>query len=358
MRDARVVDAPGEPRTRAAAAENAVLRRYVRRLWPQPSVALADQAWPSGVLGRALGPWHYWWHAELLDCLVDAQLRDPQAERSRLAAAVIRGIRIRNRGWTRTFYDDMAWLALALLRSQAVFGFAYGGAVARLAGELRSAWSEALGGGIPWRPGDVFKNAPANGPAALVFARLGELDRAARHLDWIETTLRDPDSGLIFDGIRPGLVHREFYGYNHGTVLGAELELMRRTAHPPDRIHRLVAATADRLATRHVLPGDGFGDNGLFAGIHARYLALVATELPGGDPESVGTREIAAQLVRASAEAAWANRVHPHDLAFFGADWSRPAAPGTRDSDLSVQVGAWMLLEAAASLSAGAHRVP
>ena len=51
---------------------------------------------------------------------------------------------------------------------------------------MLAAWSDAEGGGIPWRRGDVFKNTPANGPAAILLARTGHLDRAAATADWID----------------------------------------------------------------------------------------------------------------------------------------------------------------------------
>ena len=49
-------------------------------------------------------------------------------------------------------------------------------------------------------------------------------------------------------------------------------------------MRRLVAAVDAHMAPGGVLVGAGGGDGGLFAGITARYLALVATELPGTRP--------------------------------------------------------------------------
>jgi predicted alpha-1,6-mannanase (GH76 family) len=104
------------------------------------------------------------------------------------------------------------------------------------------------------------------------------------------------------------------------------------------------------MAVEGVLPGCGTGDGGLFAGITARYLALVATDLPGDALEQRHARAVAGELVAASAHAAWANRSSPATgLPRFGADWSTPAddPPG----DLSVQLSAWMLLEVHGSLT-------
>jgi predicted alpha-1,6-mannanase (GH76 family) len=141
-------------------------------------------------------------------------------------------------------------------------------------------------------------------------------------------------------------------------VLGLETELAVRTGAPRHaaRVCRLVPAVAERMATGGVLHGCGTGDGGLFAGITARYLALVATELPGTAPGRRHARALAAELVRASADAAWAHRSSgAADLPRFGADWSVPAGEPPADDppgDLSVQSSAWMLLEARYALAA------
>ena len=108
-----------------------------------------------------------------------------------------------------------------------------------------------------------------------------------------------------------------------------------------------------------MIRGQGGGDGGLFGGILARYLALAATALPGLDPDLAEPAALAAQLVFASAEAAWRNRAIAPGGPLFGPDWTKPAVlPRHRakaeghlpERDLSVQLGAWMLLEAAARL--------
>lgn len=139
-------------------------------------------------------------------------------------------------------------------------------------------------------------------------------------------------------------------------MLGAETELARRTGAPRHaaRVGRLVTAVAARLAPDGVLVGCGLGDGGLFAGITARYLALVATCLPTGTLDLRRARTVAADLVRESAGAAWAHREQIDGLPRFGADWSVPARPAP--ADLSVQLSAWMLLEAAATLEPGPER--
>ena len=350
---------------RCAAAERAVRTRSVRRLWALPGTALGVNSWPPTVAHRLFLGWNYWWQAHLLDCLVDAQQRDPRPERTDLIDRVIRGIRLANGWrWTNSYFDDMAWLALALGRVDATTGGDHTGAIRRLTGELLAAWSPAAGGGIPWRRGDAFKNTPANGPAAIVLARTGHLDRAAATADWIDSRLRDPATGLIWDGLRPApdggtQFDTAIWDYCQGVVLGAELELLQRIpdAHRQSlgRIQRLLGAIGAHLSLDGVLTGHAGGDSGLFPGILARYLALIAVRLPDTDPVATAIRQDAGALILRSAEAAWTNASHTAGLPTFGPAWSQPARaprPGTAERDLSVQLSGWMLMEAAFAVDA------
>jgi len=337
----------------AAEAEHAVLSRHLRTVWSVPGTALAVVSWPAGVGDRLFVRWNYWWQAQLLDCLVDAQLRAPNQRRWQQTKAVIRGHRLRNLGvWTNRYHDDMAWLGLALLRASAI-GVPRPEAVHVLVAALRSARRAAPAVALPWRRGDTYRNVPANAPAGLLFARLGDLSTARAIADWIDSELVDADSGLVLDGVRDGQPpNRALYTYCQGGVLGLETELAVRTGHPRHaaRVCRLVTAVDERMATEGVLHGCGTGDGGLFAGIAARYLARVAADLPGTASAQRHAREAAGELVRASAHAAWAHRSSGGpDEPRFGPDWSAPSAD--LSNDLSVQLSAWMLLEAHAHLA-------
>ncbi|SNS68658.1 glycoside hydrolase family 76 protein [Rhodococcoides kyotonense] len=373
---------------RADAAEGAVVARHVRRLWGLPGTALAVVAWPPVRRERLYFRWHYWWQAHLLDCAVDAADREPTAKRRRRLAKIARAHRVRNiSGWTNNYYDDMAWLGLALERAQRMHAVDNRGGIQALEMELFDAWMPDSGGGIPWRKGDSFFNTPANGPASILLARSGRLWRAQAMADWIDATLRDPDTGLIFDGIRAsgargttqmggGDVDRAVYSYCQGVVLGIETELAVRLGAPRhrERVHALVAAVDTHLCRDGVVVGSGGGDGGLFDGILARYLALVATMLPGDTDEDDGARALAANIVLRSAEAAWENRLEVEDHPLFGASWETQArlpGPGhtvatftggtvrssvVPERDLSVQLSGWMLMEAAYTVSSAGYR--
>ena len=346
---------------RAGSAEAAVAKRHLRRLWQLPATKLGVVGWPPTRKDATFGTWHYWWQAHLLDTLVDAQVRDPQPERVESIRRQIRGHLARNNGrWTNSYYDDMAWLALALERADRLVGVPSPRALATLADQLINSWVPEDGGGIPWRKQDQFFNAPANGPAGIFLARYdGRLRRAEQMADWIDETLIDPETHLVFDGIKAGSLVRAQYTYCQGVVVGLETELTIRTGDERHaaRVRRLVAAIDEQMAPQGVLKGGGGGDGGLFAGITARYLALAATSLPGDSDADAAARDTAAAIVLASARAAWDNRQDVEGLPLFGAFWNRVAelpvagAPASPEHDLSVQVSGWMLMEAANSVS-------
>jgi predicted alpha-1,6-mannanase (GH76 family) len=354
---------------RAASAEAAIAKRHLKRLWGLPGTELGVVAWPPTRRYRLFGVWHYWWQAHLLDNLVDAQVRDPQPARQKMIARQIRGHRLRNNlSWVNDYYDDMAWLALALERAARLADVERPKALAKLSEQFLNAWVPEDGGGIPWRKQDQFFNAPANGPAAIFLARYDDrLRRAQQMSDWLDETLIDPETHLVFDGIKAGSMVRAQYTYCQGVVLGLETELAARTEDPEhaERVHRLVAAVAEHMTTDGVIKGAGGGDGGLFNGILARYLALVVTTLPRNNPEDEKAVETATTLVVKSAEAAWDNRQTVDNLPLFGAFWDRtaelPTAAGKEaefvegavnasevpERDLSVQLSGWMLMEAA-----------
>lgn len=326
---------------RAASAETAVTQRHLRRLWALPGTQLAVVAWPSTRRDRLFGSWHYWWQAHLLDCLVDAQLRDPQPQRRARINRQVRSHRVRNNfSWLNSYYDDMAWLALALERADRVAGVRRRRALPKLTNQFVEAWVPEDGGGIPWRKQDQFFNAPANGPAGLFLARYPDqygkrLKRAEQMADWIDRTLIDPETHLVFDGIKAGSLVRAQYTYCQGVVLGLETELAVRTgpaarARHCARVHRLVAAVNNDAAAR----------------------------------------DTARAIVLASAQSAWDYRQTVDGLPVFGAFWDReaelPTAGGEQarsvrgavhssaiaERDLSVQLSGWMLMEAAHSAAA------
>ncbi|SPM38525.1 Predicted alpha-1,6-mannanase, GH76 family [Mycobacterium numidiamassiliense] len=356
-------------RERADLAERAVMERHVHTLWWQSGMQLGTLHWPSSLFDHLLlGRWCYWWQAHLLDCAVDAAYRARTPERIDRIGAIARGIHTRNlSGWTNGYCDDMSWLVLALERADRLLGVRFDDAVPKLRTALLDGWNPAVGA-VPWKIGKDYYSTSAIGPAGIAMARLGKLSRAERLADFLNTRLRDTESGLIFDGVHEpsGRVDHSLLTYCQGVAIGLEAELALRTndSSHRDRAAALVAGTADRLADAGVIAGGAGNDSGLFMGILARYLAQTALAL--GDTT-------AARLVHASARAAWDNRAEVDGLPLFGADWTRPvtapagletfpqlagsslASPPNQSRDLSIQLSGWMLLEADHQLTSAGH---
>lgn len=350
--------------------------------------------------------WHYWWQAHLLDCLVDAADREAAGGGTSGATEVsgvrvpswhalaqrhLRGIRLRNFGrFPNMFFDDMAWLALASRRAEALAqkltgqGLPPAGtAVRELGHRLVAGDTDDLGGGMFWNTRRGYKNTATTGPAALFFARAGDRQRAQSLIDWLYETLFDPELGLFLDGINvPGKgeepsVTRDVWAYNQGTVLGALLELgdhrptnLGHAAALVDAVDKeltvVVPGAAGTAGTEtRVLKAHGGGDGGLFMGILARYLALAATD----SRLTESTRATASRLVTDTAGALWRGRDERQGESRgggLGPDHSKqprvvfPADPGElasasypdRDGqrapvELCTQVQAWTVFEAA-----------
>ena len=114
----------------------------------------------------------------------------------------------------------------------------------------------------------------------------------------------------------------------------------------------------------------GSRDGSPWAGVTARYLALVATTLPGDSADDALARDTARRIVLASAKSAWDYRQTVDGLPLFGPFWDRDAQLPTlaageaqfvdgavnssevAERDLSVQLSGWMLMEAACNVTA------
>jgi predicted alpha-1,6-mannanase (GH76 family) len=431
---------------RADEAARSVTRMFGQRLFFLPGTHIGAIVRPSSRLKNLVRPWHYWWQAHYVDCLVDAGRRElaraadadraadpesaaapesaapgnPAASRARsralnrgvrfdggnrpgagqLATRLVTGIRLRNfLTFVNNFYDDMAWLALATLRLEKLAEESREPARRRnarirksLTLQFDSASTDDLGGGTFWSKERDFKNTPATAPVALYYARTGNSAKAQALLDWLHNRLFDPALGMYQDGLRIGssgevVLEAAIYTYNQGPALGALLELggqanLDRAAGLVDAVARNLAIPATPASGRAaatpesatpasgraaaVLRCDGTGDGGLFTGILARYLALAATD--GRLPER--TRAAAGTLVTDTARAFWDSRreVAPDEpLARNGAGLvfsALPEEPASRTYpagaavELSTQLQAWMILEAAASVSAAVRQRP
>lgn len=395
--------APGsatEWAARADVAARSVTHLFGQRLFFLPGTHIAATTRPSGRIGNLRRPWHYWWQAHYLDCLVDAGRRelgkagsppakfdgDTRPSAGELASRLVTGIRLRNfLTYVNHYYDDMAWLALSTLRLERLAEESRRPSPRRqerirksLTLQFDSASTDDLGGGTFWSTKRDFKNTPATAPVALYYARTGNAAKAQALLDWLDARLFDPARGLYLDGIRvrstgETVLEDAIYTYNQGPVLGSLLELggtanLERAATVVRAVatHLISPGAANRTEPTNtmVLRCDGTGDGGLFTGILTRYLALAANDQRL--PQDI--RTTAAGLITGTADALWAGRrliaagepLARHGQAgrpVFSSDPRQPAAdayPPGAAVELSTQLQAWMVLEAAASLEPAA----
>ncbi len=303
---------------------------------------------------------HYWWYAHALDSLVDVYERTKDGAVLEMIEQEYKGILFRNGGSIiNALYDDMEWMALALLRVyEQTRDDVYLKAVFELWEDIQTGWNDHQGGGIAWQKSQLdYKNTPANGPAAILGARLfrlfgkqSDLDFARNIFDWLRSTLVHPETGFVMDGINrlgDGRIDSDWkFTYCQGVYIGAAVELYRVTGESSYLDHAQLTAThtmnifVDAETGAMYGEGDDQGDAGLFKGILVRYLA----QLIAVDPER--SQQITAFL-RHNAEQLWhrgSSEVH----GLFHYHWGK--RPQDESLDLSVQLSAHFLMEVMAIL--------
>ncbi|NLP35853.1 MAG: hypothetical protein GX359_11815 [Clostridiales bacterium] len=234
--------------------------------------------------------WVYWWHAHALDCLLDgySRTKDPKYL-ERFQKEYEGTYKYNGDTFIHNWYDDMEWMALALLRAwDETKEVRYKEQVFLLWEDIKTAWNDHQGGGLAWKKDQLdYKNTPANAPAAILAFRLyqrfhrdEDYQWGKKILDWNITYLMDPETSFIWDGInRQGDNKIDYdwkYTYNEGVVIGALVELYKidKKEEYIDLAIRIARITKKLIADPHdgILPYEGIDDCGLFKGIFVRYL--------------------------------------------------------------------------------------
>ncbi|NQX26059.1 glycosyl hydrolase [Microbacteriaceae bacterium VKM Ac-2854] len=312
----------------------------------------AHNSWPHAI--RADLEFDYWWLAHLIDARVDGFERSGDGRYLLEAERIYRALRLRNGGRLfNRYFDDMMWLGCALARLGPHTHERYLDDAERLwRHALARGWNDSHGPSLAWRSTQLdYKNAPANGPFAILGARLerirpaGRAEKARAAFDWMHTRLRDDASGFVADGIgREGGSVRDdrAFSYNHGVYIGAAVALHRLDPDPGLLADATLTAldAIRRLAPHGVFVDQGSGDGALFGGIYCRFVA-----------ELLGTAAVppaAATELRAFVESSTRTLVRNarvEDLLRAGPVWDRPAP---EPSSLAAQLSAVLALEAAA----------
>jgi len=137
----------------------------------------------------------------------------------------------------RRYFDDNAWLGLAMLRLGVVTADpAWRGRATELARFVTS--GEAPDGGVRWAEGSDARNTCSTASGAWLLLGTETSDAratATRWMEWLDTTLRDP-AGLYADRIESGVVVPDLWTYNQGSALASSRLLGRLTASLRDAI--------------------------------------------------------------------------------------------------------------------------
>jgi predicted alpha-1,6-mannanase (GH76 family) len=234
----------------------------------------------------------YWWAAHGIDNYLDNYERTQLSSKLSKLQQMVNGTRARNGNTLiNHFYDDMEWMALALLRGcqmQSTLNRQYYNQVVILFNDIVGGWSDVDGGGIHWnknKTGDgKYKTSCSNGPAMILAARLYQLTQEQKYLDWalrIYEYMRDhnrfPD-GVVKDNAT-NENHEVTFSYNQGTWVGGLLELYKITG---EEVYRQTATDLlDLLMFGKWYSPKGImnerqnynqDDGGMFKGIFVRYL--------------------------------------------------------------------------------------
>lgn len=233
--------------------------------------------------------WIYWWHAHVLDALLDGYVRTGDSVYLERFEREYEGTYRKNGdSFLHNWYDDMEWMALALLRAFDITGkTAYREQVMLIWEDIKTAWNDHCGGGMAWKKDQRdYKNTPANGPAAILAFRLYErfgdeqdLEWGRKILSWNLEHLMDPETCFVWDGMNrmgDGKIDYEWkFTYCQGVIVGAALAYWQIARDPG---YLALAGKVARRAVVELADGDGIfpyegpDDCGLFRGIYFRYV--------------------------------------------------------------------------------------
>lgn len=299
---------------------------------------------------------NYWWQAHGVDALLDGYLRNRTDIYKTRAKSLLLGLKNVNGGvYPTTFYDDMAWLAIASLRGYENTGDTeYLNAANALWTDMKGGQHSAQGGALQWnKSAPASFNACTNGPAIILATRLArvkgttaDLETAKSIYTWMKATLVNASTGEVWDNYNSdtNVTNSSWiFSYNQGTWIGAGLELYKATgiqSYLDDAVK--TANTAIKNNTAGILyAAMGGGDGGLFNGIFIRYLAQLARE--GNLPQA--TRDSYTKIIRSTAQAVKDFGINKSNNT-VNSKWA--VAPGAT-TDYSSQLSGIMLLEAASS---------
>jgi predicted alpha-1,6-mannanase (GH76 family) len=315
------------------------------------TAALINHFWHAGnfdATSNTSGAAGYWIYAEAFDAVLDAVQRTGGTEDAKYIDAIYSAQNAR--GWTRDFFDDECWMALALVRAYDVTKNAkYLSRAESLFSDIDS--NGRTSSGIWWNRQHTQKATASNFGPAILAARLNERTgnpayktAAIQIYDYWYNTMVNHATYQVAD-------HRDANGnvawwkftYDTGLAIGASIELWKITSNAGYLSH--AHGFAGYMIANEVAPtqygnvlhdGNCSGDCHMFEGIAFRFLAKLWTE----DKSKTAYYDV----LKASVRAIWYDaRSTQTDL--FSPDWAGPPLPVTT---LAAQASATIALNIAA----------
>ena len=238
------------------------------------------------------------------------------------------------------FYDDNAWMAMALVDTGEILGDAKYLSWAKDALRFALSGEDAkLDGGIYWRENPkTSKNTCSNAPVAAaclsIWSKTGDsalLAKAEELYAWTKRTLQDPDDHLMWDNVSVSDEHidKTKWSYNTALMLRSAVKLYEATKRP-EYLHD---ARELRVASlRHWLRQTDFAlkDDGPFA--HLLVESWIAAE----------QIEPTSHAARIAALAGPLRYIHDNCRldGYYGKRWDTPPAPDARRFQLIDQASA------------------
>jgi rhamnogalacturonyl hydrolase YesR len=183
------------------------------------------------------------------------------------------------------YYDDNAWMVLALVEAHDVTGrpefldYAKGAFAYVLSGE-----DDKLGGGIYWREKEkasknTCSNAPSIAACLAVYLKTNDptlLETAKRLYAWTKKNLQDPSDSLFWDSIAlSGKLDKTKWSYNSALMIRSAAELARLTG---DRAYKDDAEAIASASEKKWLVNGRVADVGRFAHLLIESFNYVPTD--------------------------------------------------------------------------------
>lgn len=230
------------------------------------------------------------------------------------------------------YYDDNAWMVLALVEASEILaepkflGYAKDALTFVLSGE-----DERLGGGIYWREKEkTSKNTCSNGPSAAACLAVYEktkdpklLSKAIELYEWTKKNLQDPTDLLFWDSKNlAGKVDKTKWSYNTALMIRTAAELGRLTG--KEQYSKEASDMAAASEAKWLINGR-FADEGKFAHLLLESWLFVPDQ---------------GRLNRAESAMSWLAQNGKSTQGFYGSRFDKPWNPKQTELTLIDQASA------------------